>query len=128
VSYILVAEDDPHIQLLVRRKLENAGYQVRTVPNGTDALRLALESEIIPRVMLIDVLLPDKNGLDICREVKARLGDAAPPVIIMSALGREADVLAGEAAGADDYLIKPFAPKQLLEHVHTYARRAVAGY
>jgi DNA-binding response OmpR family regulator len=115
MTYILVAEDDPHIQLLIQRKLETAGYKVRTTPDGGEALRMALDDP--PRIVLLDVMLPGRTGLDVCYEIKHTLGPKAPPVLIISARGQQSDVDAGEAAGADDYLIKPFSPKVLLEHV-----------
>lgn len=121
VSYILVAEDDPHIQLLVRRKLEGAGFQVTTTPDGNEALSMAIKNP--PRVLLLDVMLPGRSGLEVCREVKKNLGAAAPPVIIISARGQQVDVDAGHNAGADDYLIKPFSPRELLEHVNQSLRR-----
>jgi two-component system alkaline phosphatase synthesis response regulator PhoP len=112
---ILVAEDESHILLLIQRKLESAGYVVHTASDGNDALKLALQEK--HDLLLLDVMLPGREGLDICREVKAALGDEAPPVILMSARGQQLDVEAGRKAGADDYIIKPFSPRQLLEHV-----------
>ncbi len=121
MTYILVAEDDPHIQLLIQRKLETAGYKVRTTPNGSEALRMALDEP--PRVVLLDVMLPGLSGLDVCSSLKKQLEAKSPPVIIISARGNQADVSAGERAGADDYLIKPFSPHDLLEHVEALIRR-----
>jgi len=120
MSYVLVAEDDPHIQLLVRRKLETAGYEVRVANNGNDAVQMAFDAR--PRILLLDVMLPGYSGLEICEKVKAHFGEESPPVIIMSARGQQADVDAGERAGADDYLIKPFAPRDLLEHVQKWTK------
>ncbi len=122
MTYVLVAEDDPHIQLLIQRKLETAGYQVRTTEDGSEALSMALDDP--PRIMLLDVMMPGLTGLEVCFQVKQRLGAKAPPVIIISARGQQSDVTAGEAAGADDYLIKPFSPSDLLEHVEAALRRA----
>lgn len=112
---ILVAEDETHILLLIQRKLESAGYAVQITSNGDEALRLALESK--PDLLVLDVMLPGRHGLEICREVKAAFGDQAPLIILMSARGQPLDVVAGHEAGADDYIIKPFSPRQLLEHV-----------
>lgn len=121
MSYILVAEDDPSIQLLVRRKLENAGFQVRATADGNEALAMAAVE--LPALMLLDVMIPGCDGLEVCRQIKARYGLGAPPVIIISARGQKADVDAGEQVGADDYLIKPFIPRELLEHVQVMLRR-----
>jgi DNA-binding response OmpR family regulator len=120
VSYVLVVEDDTYIQLLISRKLQSAGYIVRAMANGHDALALALREP--PSILLLDVMLPDINGLEICRAVKTELGAKAPPVIILSARGQISDVQAGKAVGADDYLIKPFAPRELLARVQRFVR------
>jgi two-component system response regulator ResD len=112
---ILVAEDELHILLLIQRKLESVGYAVQSTSDGNDALKLALQGNY--DLLLLDVMLPGREGLDVCREVKAALGDKAPPVILMSARGQQIDVQAGQDAGADDYIIKPFSPRQLLELV-----------
>ena len=122
MTYVLVVEDDPHVQFLIQRRLETAGYKVRTTNNGADALRLAQES--LPRVVMLDIMLPGSlTGLDVCRELKERLKPNAPPVILVSALGQLEDVSAGEDAGADDYMIKPFSPRELLKHVEEVLKR-----
>ena len=115
MSYILVAEDEPHILVLIQRKLESAGYTVVSTENGDDALQRALEKK--PSLLLLDVMLPGREGLEICDEVKRFYGSEAPPVILMSARGQQMDVEAGVEAGADDYIIKPFSPRLLLERV-----------
>jgi DNA-binding response OmpR family regulator len=115
MSLILVAEDEPHILLLIQRKLEAAGYSVITTMNGNDALAIALSEK--PDLLLLDIMLPGREGLEVCREVKLAFGPDAPPVILISALGQQIDVEAGIAAGADDYIIKPFSPRLLLERI-----------
>ena len=121
MGYVLLAEDDPHIQLLIQRKLETAGYKVRTTPNGDEAVRLALDE--MPLIVLLDVFLMGRDGLNVCRQIKEAFGSKSPPVLVVSANGKESDVAAGEAAGADDYLIKPFSPRDLLERVEALLRR-----
>jgi DNA-binding response OmpR family regulator len=121
MSYILIAEDDPHIQLLIQRKLETAGYEVRGTPDGSEAVRVALSEK--PDVVILDVMLPGLSGLDVCRKIKEHFNPKAPPVIIISARGQAADVAAGEAAGADNYLIKPFSPGELLKVIEDTLRR-----
>jgi DNA-binding response OmpR family regulator len=123
MPYILVAEDDPYIQLLVRRKLEGAGYEVKTTPDGAEALAMVQANP--PALLLLDIMLPGRSGLDVCNEVKSALGKSAPPVIIISAKGQQNDVEAAEHVGADDYLIKPFAPSELLARVQEVMRRHV---
>ena len=115
MTLILVAEDDSHIRLLILRKLEGANYKVIVCENGDEALKFALEK--LPRLLLLDIMMPGLTGLQVCERVKQQLGNKAPRVIIVSARGEEADVVAAEKAGADDYLIKPFSPGEMLEHV-----------
>jgi DNA-binding response OmpR family regulator len=112
---ILIAEDEPHILLLIQRMLESAGYAVTSLVSGGEALRSAQKDK--PDLMILDIMLPECSGLDVCREVKTSYGEDAPPIILISALGQQLDVEAGLAAGADDYIIKPFSPRMLLERV-----------
>lgn len=115
MSVILVAEDELYILLLIQHKLEGAGYTVLTTMDGSEALQLALDRR--PDLILLDIMLPSQDGLTICREVKTTLGREAPPIIMISALGQQLDVEDGLEAGADDYIIKPFSPRLLLERV-----------
>lgn len=115
---ILVAEDEAHILLLIQRMLESAGYAIRATMNGGEALRLAQQER--PDLILLDIMLPEQNGLQICRNIKSE--PDAPPIILISALGQQMDVEAGLAAGADDYIIKPFSPRSLIEHVERALR------
>ncbi len=117
MTYILIAEDDPFIQLLVTRKLQASGYEVRATAFGDDALKIAARAR--PLIILLDVMLPDRNGLGVCAQLKTSFGADAPPVIIVSARGQNEDLQAARDAGADDYLIKPFAPNELLMRVQT---------
>ncbi|HLY26985.1 MAG TPA: response regulator [Aggregatilineales bacterium] len=121
MTNVLIAEDDPHIQLLIRKQLEVAGYRVWATLDGEEALRHALEQP--PDILVLDIMLPGKDGLEICRQVKEHFGAKAPPVIIISARGQEMDVEAGDSVGADDYIIKPFSPRALLEHVQALLDR-----
>src|SRR5690348_7837043 len=121
MKYVLIAEDDPHIQLMIQRKLELAGYKTRVTANGNDALKMALEDK--PSILLLDIMLPGVSGLDVCRSVKEQLGASSPPIIIVSAKGDPSDVQAGEEAGANDYVIKPFSPGELLRRVEKLLHR-----
>ncbi len=116
----MVVEDDRYIQLLIIRKLQSAGYVVRASDSGAAALALVLQAP--PQIVLLDIMLPDMDGLDVCRAIKTQLGAQSPPVIIVSARGQSQDVADGRAAGADDYLIKPFAPADLLARVQHLTR------
>ncbi|NLF76837.1 MAG: response regulator transcription factor [Chloroflexi bacterium] len=115
MAHILVAEDEADIMLLIRRKLESAGHEVIGVANGLDVLPLTLQEK--PDLVLLDIMLPGREGIDVCRDIKTKLGPDAPPVLLMSARGQQFDVEAGFEAGADDYVIKPFSPRALLEHI-----------
>ena len=116
MSYILVAEDDRDLLLLVQRKLELSGYEdIWMTHNGEDALKKALESP--PRLMILDIMLPGMDGLTVCSEIKDKLGDKAPPIIIISARGQKTHVQEGTDAGADAYLIKPFSPRDLVAKI-----------
>lgn len=120
LSYILYIEDDPSVRLIITRRLENAGYNVRALGNSHDGLALALREP--PHLLLVDINLPDGSGLEVCRVVKEKLSSHAPPVIIISARGQPSDISAAQAVGADDYLIKPVAPGELLQHVQRFDR------
>ena len=115
MAHILVAEDEADIMLLIRRKLESAGHEVIGAANGLDVLPLTLQEK--PDLVLLDIMLPGREGIDVCRDIKTKLGPDAPPVLLMSARGQQFDVEAGLEAGADDYVIKPFSPRALLEHI-----------
>ena len=117
MSRILVAEDEPHILLLIQRKLESAGYEVIPSTNGEDAMKLALSDK--PDLLLLDIMLPGCEGLEICRAVNATYEHQAPPVILLTALCQQIENETGMADGADDYIIKPFSPRQLLERVQS---------
>jgi two-component system, OmpR family, alkaline phosphatase synthesis response regulator PhoP len=121
MSRILVAEDELHILLLIQRKLESAGYTVLPTGDGNKALQMALDEK--PDLLLLDIMLPGREGLEICEEVKTAFGDDAPPVILISARGQQIDVENGLQAGADDYIIKPFSPRLLLERVEAMLER-----
>jgi DNA-binding response OmpR family regulator len=116
MSYILVAEDDPHIQLLIQRKLEIAGHTVKTTNDGGVALDLALTTN--PDLIILDIQMPTRSGLEVCNAIKQQLGKKSPPIIILSARGQSSDVAAGESVGADDYMIKPFSPADLLATIN----------
>lgn len=115
MSTILVAEDEVHILFLIQRRLEAAGHTVVPFEDGRQALEYALEHR--PDLLLLDIMLPGMDGLEICRQVKAAYNREAPPVVLISARGQQGDIEAGLAAGADEYIIKPFSPRLLLDTV-----------
>ncbi|WP_197373364.1 response regulator transcription factor [Mycolicibacterium baixiangningiae] len=123
MTRVLIADDDTVVRDVVRRYLERDGLEVAIARNGTEALRL-LGTERID-VAVLDVMMPGPDGLMLCRTLRQR-GDHAVPVILLTALGEEDDRIAGLEAGADDYLTKPFSPRELALRVRSVLRRAPA--
>lgn len=117
MGYILFAEDDMVSQTLIREMLQLMGYEIRVTNNGVDAQVMALEER--PTLMLLDVLMPLRSGLEVTQTIKAHYGEDAPYVILITALGSLQDIEQGRLSGADDYIIKPFSPDVLREKVRT---------
>lgn len=118
---VVLAEDDVDIRDLVQIVLEGLDLKVRAVGNGAEALAVCQDE--VPRLFLLDITMPGMNGLDVCRAIRAdeRLQDV--PVIFMTARAQASDVAAGIEAGADTYIIKPFGPIELREHVEALLGR-----
>jgi DNA-binding response OmpR family regulator len=123
VTRVLIADDDSVVRDVVRRYLERDGLDVSIAHDGNEALRL-LGSQRID-VAVLDVMMPGPDGLALCRSLRQR-SDYAVPVILLTALGEEDDRIAGLEAGADDYLTKPFSPRELALRVRSVLRRAPA--
>ena len=116
---VLIIEDDPNVAEVVARYLEREGYRVETVADGAEGLDQALRDP--PDLVVLDLMLPSLGGLEVCRRLRA----AAPvPVIMLTARGEEADRIAGLELGADDYVAKPFSPRELTARVKAVLRRA----
>ncbi len=109
---ILVVEDDPDIQELLEYTLLQAGYRVDVTDRGEEGLEIVREH--LPSLIVLDLMLPGLDGLEVCRRLKADEATQSLPVIILTAKGEEEDVVAGFEAGADDYITKPFSPKVLI--------------
>lgn len=120
-AHILVVEDDPDIQQLVTYNLIKAGMHVTCADNGEDALRIT-GGEIFDAIVL-DLMLPGKDGLEICRTLKGHERTSAIPIVILTAKGEEDDIVAGLETGADDYMTKPFSPKVLTARINSLLRR-----
>jgi DNA-binding response OmpR family regulator len=118
---VLVVEDDVTVRDVVRRYLERAGHEVRLAGDGEEALRLAEQSE--PDLVVLDLMLPGVDGLEVCRRLRER---SRVPVVMLTALGEEEDRILGLQLGADDYVTKPFSPRELALRVGSVLRRAVA--
>jgi DNA-binding response OmpR family regulator len=116
---VLVVDDDTNVRDVVRRYLERAGHQVRLTGDGEDALALCAQAE--PDLVVLDLMLPGIDGFEVCRRLRER---SSVPVIMLTALGEEEDRIAGLQLGADDYLSKPFSPRELALRVSSVLRRA----
>jgi two-component system response regulator MprA len=117
---ILVVEDEARIASLISRGLRLEGYQVDVAPNGETALDKAFSEP--PDLVILDVMLPDLDGLEVCRQLRA--AGAEEPVLMLTAKDAIPDRVAGLDAGADDYLVKPFAFDELLARIRALFRRA----
>ena len=122
VSHILIVEDDRDIAELVRHYLVRAGHTADTVASGTEALARIRDRR--PDLLVLDLMLPGVHGLEICRAVRAAAGTADLPIIIVTARAEESDRIAGLELGADDYVTKPFSPKELVARVAALLRRS----
>ena len=118
----MIVDDDPEILDLVSRFLRKHGYRVTGVRNGIE-MRESLAAAAIDLVIL-DLMLPGEGGLSLCREVRSR---SSLPIIMLTAMGEEADRIVGLEMGADDYLPKPFNSRELLARVRAVLRRTAAG-
>lgn len=121
-SRVLVAEDDRAVREAVERALRFEGFDVSTVRDGSEALQALLNDT--PDVIILDVMMPHIDGLDVCRRVRAR-GDTTP-ILMLTARHEVSDRVAGLDAGADDYLVKPFALEELLARLRALLRRSTA--
>lgn len=116
---ILVVEDDPAMADVIAAYLKQAGYRPELAATGDDALEAA--QRVAPRLVLLDLMLPYRSGWEVCRELRLRLD---VPVIMVTARRAEQDRLRGFAEGADDYVVKPFSPRELVARVGAVLRRA----
>ncbi|MEV5439575.1 response regulator [Streptomyces sp. NPDC052682] len=122
MAHVLVADDDTDIRELVAFKLTQDGHEVTAVEDGLQALQ-ALEEKAVD-IALLDIRMPGMSGLDVCRQLRAAPRTAALPILLITARSQEGDVEAGFAAGADDYITKPFSPRELSSRVEAVLARA----
>jgi len=118
---ILVVDDDRDIVRLVRSYLEKAGYQVLMAYDGESALRVLRTEK--PQLLILDLMLPDRDGWDVARLVRADSKIAATPIIMLTARGEDNDKIVGLEIGADDYITKPFNPREVVARVRALLRR-----
>ena len=121
MARVLVVEDDRDIAELVRRYLEKSGFDVEILSSGRDALTALAQQP--PDLVVLDLMLPHVDGLDICRAIRSNAATAAVPVIILTARTEEAERILGLELGADDYIAKPFSPSELVARVRALLRR-----
>ena len=118
---ILVVDDEEHILELVRFNLEKSGYQVVTAETGSEAMELLKQQPV--DLLILDLMLPDVEGIDVCKQLRASDAYSALPIIMLTAKSEELDRILGLELGADDYLTKPFSVKELVARVKTILRR-----
>lgn len=116
MAKILIAEDEPDIRDLIEFTLKYVGHEVISVSNGKEACQLV--REIKPDLILLDVRMPVMSGYEACEKIKADPRTKHVPVVFLSAKGQESEIKAGFAAGAVDYLLKPFAPNELNRRIN----------
>jgi DNA-binding response OmpR family regulator len=120
--YVLVVEDDPTVSEVVVRYLEREGLSVATAADGLDALALA--DKRWPDLVVLDLMLPGIDGIEVCRRLRTK---APVPVIMLTARGEEDDRVVGLELGADDYITKPFSPRELTARIKAVLRRAAGS-
>lgn len=121
-SRVLIVEDERDIRDLIVLHLQRDGYQVSTAGSGEDALLQVRQSP--PDLVLLDLLLPAMSGLEVCRRLRQEPTTATLPILMLTAKADEVDRVVGLELGADDYVVKPFSPKELLARVHALLRRS----
>ena len=122
MDLIAVIEDDPDIRTILELALKSGGYPcVRSAGRGDDGFDLVAREH--PALVILDLMLPGMDGMDVCRRIRATAGIEATPIIMLTARTSESDIVRGLEAGADDYVTKPFSKKVLLARVHAVLRR-----
>jgi two-component system, OmpR family, alkaline phosphatase synthesis response regulator PhoP len=122
---ILIVEDDPDIAALVARYLDKAGFITERAASGREALQ-AIAARV-PELLVLDLMLPQVDGLEVCRLLRANEATAAIPIIMLTARAEESERIVGLELGADDYLAEPFSPNELFARVRALLRRAQRG-
>jgi two-component system alkaline phosphatase synthesis response regulator PhoP len=121
-SLILIVDDEPQISAVISAYLINSGYRTVTAQDGKTALEIFEEKH--PALILLDLNLPGKDGLEVCQTIRQ---DSDVPIIMLTARSEETDKLVGLELGADDYIVKPFSPREVVARVKTVLRRSGTG-
>ena len=125
-SKVLIVEDDPDIVDILSYNLKQADLKVTSVPDGSSAL--AEVKRRLPDLILLDLMLPKVDGLEVCRLLKSEPETKNVPIIMITAKGEEVDRIVGLELGADDYIIKPFSPREVVLRVRSVLKRSVADF
>lgn len=120
---ILIIEDEPDIAESLRYNFEREGFKVLIAESGEKGLRFALDEQISPSLIVLDLMLPGMSGLELCRRLRREPVTRKTPIIMLTAKVTEADKIAGLEIGADDYIVKPFSVKEVLARVRAVLRR-----
>jgi two-component system phosphate regulon response regulator PhoB len=123
---ILIIEDDPDIANLIAYQLQHAKYVTEVVGDGEKGLRV-MERDVLPAMVILDLMLPGRDGISICRSIKGNPRTKNIPVLMVTAKGEEMDRITGFEMGADDYLPKPFSPRELVLRVQAIFKRMKTG-
>ena len=123
IPKVLVVDDEENIRTLVHFNLEKAGYAVEVASNGKEALDQIAISK--PDLVILDLMLPVIDGLDVCRQLKGKPSTSSIPIIMLTAKSEEVDRVIGLELGADDYMTKPFGPRELMARIKAVLRRIV---
>ena len=122
---VLIADDEPNQLELVKFNLQQANFNVTTAEDGEQAVTIA--EETIPDIIILDWMMPYMSGIEVCRELRSRSSTREIPIIMLSAKGEDGDRTLGLDIGADDYITKPFSPKELMARIRAVLRRARLG-
>jgi len=124
MARILIAEDERDIRDLITFTLRFAGHEVIATSNGEEAVQSAISMDPKPDLILMDVRMPRMSGYEACQQLKANKSTRQVPVVFLSAKGQESEVRSGYEAGAEEYILKPFSPDQLVERIREILNRA----
>jgi DNA-binding response OmpR family regulator len=116
---ILIIEDDPDIAEVLRYGLEARRFETRVAVTGKEGLSASMDKDRPPRLILLDLLLPEMNGLEVCRRIRREPSTAGIPIIMVTAKASESDFAKARAAGIDDYVTKPFSVVKVIERITT---------
>lgn len=125
MATVLIVDDDPFISGLAGAKTRQLGHEVTIAENGEDGLRSALA--LVPDLIVLDLMLPRMSGIEVCKQIRLVPALRGTPIIMLTGKGQERDIEEGFAAGAADYLVKPFSPREFQARVRSALARSGVG-